>query len=119
MPLASSSVEIYSNDNLIAGGAPIVTNDATLASGQNLARGACLGRITASGKLAICDLAATDGSETPMGVLVHAVDASTADKGCVFYSAGEFHADEMTWHASFDTDAEKRGAFDGTAIVIR
>lgn len=118
-PIAESSVETYSNDNLIAGSAPIVTNDGTLITGQNLARGAVVGRITASGKLTLCNPGAADGSEVAMGIMVHAIDATAADKACQFYQGGEFHASEMVWHAGFVTDAAKRAAFDGSAIVIR
>ncbi|MEJ1409378.1 MAG: head decoration protein [Candidatus Sedimenticola sp. (ex Thyasira tokunagai)] len=120
MTLASSSVETVSHDNLIAGSVPqIATDDGTLITGQNLARGAVVGRITATGKLTECDNAAVDGSETPLGIMVHPIDATAADKNCLIYVAGAFHADEMTWHASFDTDPEKLAAFDGTAILLR
>ncbi|MCU7845309.1 MAG: head decoration protein [Candidatus Thiodiazotropha sp. (ex Monitilora ramsayi)] len=118
-PIASSSVETHSPDNLIAGSAPIVTNDGTLASGQNLARGAVLGRITASGEMVLSDPGAVDGSEVPVGILVHAQDASAAAKACQFYVGGEFRSSEMVWHAGYTTDAEKRAAFDGSAIVVR
>ncbi|MCU7839766.1 MAG: head decoration protein [Candidatus Thiodiazotropha sp. (ex Troendleina suluensis)] len=119
MTIASSSVETYSNDNLIAGSAPIVTNDGVLASGQTLVRGAVVGRVTASGELVQCNPGAADGSEVPVGILVHPIDASAAAKNCQFYVGGEFHMNEMTWHAGFASDVAKRAAFDGTAIVIR
>lgn len=118
-PIASSSEEVYSPDNLIAGDSPrIATEPGTLASGQNLVRGTVLGRITASGNLTICNNGAADGSQTPVGILVHDIDASAAAKACQMYKAGNFRSSEMTWHASFDTDAEKAAAFDGTAIVV-
>jgi len=117
--VAESSVETYSPDNLIAGSTPaIATEPATLITGQNLVRGTVVGRITASGKITACNNAAVDGSEVPVGIVVHDVDATAADKDCPFYKAGAFRSAEMTWHASFDTAAEKLAAFDGTAIVI-
>lgn len=118
--IASSSQETYSPDNLVAGsGMSIATRSGTLITGQSLARGAVVGRITASGKLTECDPGASDGSQVAIGILVHDTDASAADKVCQIYVAGEFHIDEMTWHAGFSTDLLKTAAFDDTPIVLR
>ena len=117
---AESSVETLVTDNLNAGSTPaIATDTGILITGQNLVRGAVVGRITASGKLNLCDTGAVDGSDTPIGILVHDTDATAADKTCQIYTAGAFHKDEMTWHASFATDLNKEDAFDRTPIVIR
>lgn len=51
----------------------------TILSGQNLASGAVLGKVTASGKYKAYAAAATDGSQTVAGILVAAVDASGGD----------------------------------------
>lgn len=118
-PIASSSEEVYSPDNLIAGDSPsIATEPATLNTGQNLVRGTVVGRIAASGNITQCDNGAADGSEVAIGITVHDVDATAAAKNCPIYKGGNFRSSEMTWHASFDTEAEKLAAFDGTAIVI-
>lgn len=53
--------------------------DITILSGQNLARGTVLGKITASGKYIAYINAASDGSGVAAGVLLDAVDASAAD----------------------------------------
>jgi len=117
---ASSSVTTFSPDNLIAGHTPPIANDTgTLITGQNLARGAVLGRIAASGKLNLCVNTAVDGSDVPVGILVEAIDASAADKICQLYVGGCFHSDELVWDATFNTDPEKVAAFDGTPIVLR
>jgi len=119
MTIANSEVVTSTEDNLIANSVPaIATDDGTLITGQNLVRGAVLGRITASNKLTLADDTAVNGSETPMGILVHDIDASAADKGCQVYVAGSFHNDELTWDASF-TAAEQVHQFDGTPIVLR
>lgn len=55
----------------------------TLITGQNLAPGAVLGKITASGKYTAVDPAASDGSQTAAAVLFDPVDASAADKPAV------------------------------------
>ena len=78
-----STLETNSYDNLIAGSVPISTDRETLLSGQNLERGALLGKITASGasqgKLKQCDSSAVEGSQTPYAILMEDTDASLAD----------------------------------------
>ena len=53
---------------------------ATIAAGQNLPLGTVLGSNTSDGKHYVIDPAATDGTETAVGVLAHAIDASNADR---------------------------------------
>ena len=53
---------------------------ATIAAGQNLPLGTVLGRKDSDGKHYAIDPAATDGTESPVGVLAHAIDASQADR---------------------------------------
>lgn len=54
-------------------------DEVTLVSGQNLAAGAVLGIITASGKYSAYDNGAATGIETAAGILLGAVDASGGD----------------------------------------
>ena len=61
--------ETFYQDNLIAGDYPVVTDQVTIVSGQDLARGAVIGKITASGKYKLTDYPSTDGSEKPVFVL--------------------------------------------------
>lgn len=51
----------------------------TIKSGQNLAAGTVLGKITASGLMTAYNNAANDGSEVAVGILYSAVDATSAD----------------------------------------
>lgn len=51
----------------------------TLVSGQNLAAGAVVGKITSGGKYAAYDNGAGTGIETAAGILYAAVDASGGD----------------------------------------
>lgn len=51
----------------------------TIISGQNLAIGTVVGKITASGKYTILAPAAIDGSEVAAGIMTAAVDASAGD----------------------------------------
>lgn len=118
--LAANETVAYATVRYIAGDTPaLATELGTLAAGQNLPVRSVLGRITASKKLTLCNPAATDGSETAIGILVHATDASAADKGIQFYKTGNFFADALNWHAGFDTAAKKSAAFDGTALIAR
>ena len=55
----------------------------TLVSGQNLAPGAVLGKITDSGKYTQLAPGAADGSEAAAAVLFAEVNASVADKAAV------------------------------------
>lgn len=60
----------------------------TILSGQNLAEGAVLGKITASSKHILSLSAAVDGSQTPDMVLLHACDASGGDKEALALETG-------------------------------
>ena len=114
--IAESSTEALATGTLLLGGLA-QTKTGTLITGQDLAAGTVLGRITASGKLTTAVKAAGDGSNTPVGVLIHAVDATAADKDCQLYTGGDLDATMLTWGAGY-TDADKAGAFDGTPIKL-
>ncbi len=95
---------------LIAGNSELlVSRKGTLASGQVLARGALLGRITASGKLVLSTAAATDGSQAPVAVLAHDTDASVADAETLFYERGDFNQAAMTFGAGHTPDSVRAG----------
>lgn len=89
-------------DNLFGGDFPIVTDTVTIASGQNLKRGAVLGVVTASGKYVLS--AATDeeedpiadGSEEPVAILAEDIDASDGDVTAPIYLTGAFNARALT-----------------------
>jgi len=77
----------------------------TVVSGQNLAAGSVVGKITASGKYKDYDNAAVDGSETAAGVLYDAVDASAADKiGVIINRHAEVDGDVINWNAEVGGD---------------
>lgn len=82
----------FAADSLIAGSFPIVTDEGTILTGQTLARGAVLGKITSGGKLQLLDRLATDGSQNPHSILAEAVDSSGGDvlKAPV-YLCGEYN----------------------------
>lgn len=67
----------------------------TIASGQNLSRGTCLGKVTATGKYKKWDSSASDGTQTLAGILGDDVDASSADEKGWMYISGEFNKDAL------------------------
>lgn len=85
------TTETYTPPNLIAGDYPLVTEPEVIASGQDLQKGALLGRVTASGKLVLSATAAGDGSEKPIAVLTSALDTSGGDVEAPVYKTGIFH----------------------------
>jgi hypothetical protein len=52
----------------------------TVAAGRNLGLGTVLGRVTTTGKLMAFDPEATDGTETPAGILLADCDATLIDR---------------------------------------
>lgn len=96
-------------DRLIAGDHPIVTDNATLVSGQNLTRGALLGKITTGGKLTLSLSASSDGSQTPYAILVDDCNASGGDKNCGIYLTGEFDPTQMTFGTAHTAASVKDG----------
>jgi hypothetical protein len=84
-------------------GAPnFCREEITVVSGQNLPSGAVLGKITSGGKYAEYDNDAATGVEVAAGILLHAVDATSADKAgiailrgpCIVSKAG------LTWKST-------------------
>jgi len=77
-------------DALVVAGDDLMTRQITLVSGQNLKRGALLGRITATGKYTLSLSASSDGSQTPAAILAEDTDASGGDKLTPAYFGGVF-----------------------------
>lgn len=99
-------------DPLFAGDLPREEEVGTLISGQNLTRGALLGKITTGGKLTLSLAASSDGSEVPYGILAHDVDASGGDKQCVLYTAGKYNTNVMTFGTGHTAASVKAGLRD-------
>jgi hypothetical protein len=84
-------------DALLAGNTHLlVGRKVTIISGQNLVRGAVLGKITASSKYNLSASAASDGSQVPDLVLAEDCDASAGDKSAMAYSRGDFNTVGLT-----------------------
>lgn len=102
----------YTPDNLIAGEYPRVARVVTIASGANLAQGALLGKITASGKFKLSASAATDGSEVPDAILAEVANATAADVQAVVYFSGEFNESALSLGAGHTLASVKAGLRD-------
>ena len=88
---------------LIAGSDPdVVTRAGTLLLGQNLAAGTLLESDTA-GKWKV-----HAGTNKVAGILVSAVDATSADANAVAYVAGDFYADQLVFPAGANTNLLKQ-----------
>ena len=76
----------------------------TVASGQNLTLGTVVGLKTADGKVHALDPAATDGTETAAGVLLQAVDATSADAPGLMLARHAIVSDNaLVWPAGITT----------------
>ena len=90
----------------------------TVVSGQDLAAGDVVGVVTASGKYAIYNNAAGDGTETAAGVMYAAVDASAADAtGLVVVRDAEVNLAELGWNSQAGA-AQTAGVADLKAVGI-
>ena len=87
------------------------TEKGTLTAGQNLKRGALLGKVTAGGKLVQSIATATDGSEKPVGVLMHDMNA-TADAEVDMYVRGDFNQDRIGYGAGQTPDSVRAALAD-------
>ena len=89
----------------------------TLASGHNLAAGAVVGMI--AGEYVEYNNGNVDGSETAVGVLFDAVDASAAAADCVVIARdAEVNLAELVWEAGQDQAAQDAAVVELAAVGI-
>jgi hypothetical protein len=102
--------------NLSAGEHPTIEKGITLVSGENLAAGTVLGRITASGKFAAydADVDPADGTENAVAILALDCDASTGDEKTSAYFHGVFRESALT-----GIDAAGILALEARGIIIK
>ena len=94
----------------------------TVASGQSLAIGTVLGRKTADGKVHALDPAATDGTETAIGLLIETVDATLIDRNSLLLARhGIVASNAVVWPVGI-TAPQKTVAIaqlDSLGILVR
>lgn len=119
-PIAGYTAATDTNSvQLFAGESDIVTTQGVLLEGVAYVGGQVLGRITASGKFAKHDPAASNGAEKAIAILAYDVATPTVNKKEAIYVGGVFNMDALAWNAATDTDLERAAAFDGTNIVAQ
>jgi hypothetical protein len=95
----------------------------TLAAGQNLAMGTVLGRKTADDKHQAFDPVATDGTDTPVGILLGDIDATLIDREDALLLARHAMVAEklVIWPTSIDADIKKAAVrhLEDIGILIR
>lgn len=95
---------------LIAGNTDLLASrKGTLVAGQNLKRGALLGKVTTGGAYKLSLSTASDGSEVPTAVLVHDTDATSAAQEILFYERGDFNQAAVTFGAAHTADTVRAG----------
>lgn len=86
-------------------------DDVIVVSGQNLAIGTVVGRITASGKVTAWTTGAADGSQNAIGVLTAAVNATAGDApGVIIARHAEIVTAPHLVFAGAPTDPQKATA---------
>ena len=107
---ASFASNASKTDNLLAGNTHLlVGRKVVIPSGQNLKRGALLGKVTANSKYPLSLSTSSDGSQTPDLVLGEDCDASLGDREALAYSRGDFNASGLTLGASHTIDSIREG----------
>jgi hypothetical protein len=122
-PVVSDSTASPLADDLLAGDnvGPVTDGRATILTGQVLTRGALLGRVTASGKLALSTSAATHGagSDVPVAILANDVDATGGDvTNALVYTSGEFNERKVIFGTGH-TAASVRNALAARGIHLK
>ena len=115
--MAEYTSTAYNPDRLVAKPDLLVGQKITLVSGQNLTRGALLGKITATGKYALSLAGAADGSEVPDLILAEDTDASGGDVVTLAYSRGDFDQRAVTFGTGHTADSV-RETLRGKGIVL-
>lgn len=118
MPLLQEADTTFDPNDMRSSDFPLQALPVTIITGQNLVRGAVLGRITASNKYNLSLSGAVDGSEDPVAVLAEDVDATAADKVAPAYFAGCFDPTQLTIGA-VHTEATVADHFRGTPLFLR
>lgn len=97
----------------------ISREEVTILSGQVLAAGTVVGKVTASGKYIAYDDDNVDGSEVAAGILYAAVDAAGADKkGVIIARHAEVVDALLTWASTNDAGDKTAGKVDLRALGI-
>jgi hypothetical protein len=92
----------------------------TIASGNTVVPGEVLGIVTASGKYAVYDQDASDGTEAAAGISWDHVDASAADvtDAVVVIRDAEVNGNELTWPGDIDAGEQTAAEAELAALGV-
>ena len=95
--MLGSGYDVFAPDALVVGAKYQIAEVVTLAGGQGVVvKGSVVGKITASGKYAVCTAAASDRSKAPLAIAMNTVDTSDGDTPVIIAYAGIFKANALT-----------------------
>ncbi|WP_043538924.1 head decoration protein [Salinarimonas rosea] len=94
-----SAQDFQPHDHRFADTSDVIRDFVTISSGQNLAAGSVLGKVTATGEYVLSLAAANDGSEVPVYVLAEPVNASAADAQGIVYARAHLLASFLVYGA--------------------
>ena len=117
--MSDSTTTTTSIDELLDGQVYALAEPMTIISGQNLSRGAVVGKITASSKGTIMTAGASDGSEDFYAVLAEDCDASGGDATGLVYKTGMFIVGGLTFGTSTDIDDVDKDAARGMGCFFK
>ena len=100
-------VETLTKDNLVAGDFPMITEELTILTGNNLKRGTVLAKNDITGKCIAVDSSKSDGEQTPFAILAEDVDATAGDKQAAAYLTGEFNSKTLIFGGTDVVDTHK------------
>lgn len=106
---AYGTVGTLTHKNIFASDAERLTAPVVVASGNTVAYGDVVGRITADGKVIQSLDGAVDGSEVPYAVMGETIDATGADTESFVYIKGHFLSDQLGIGAGHSADAIREG----------
>jgi hypothetical protein len=99
--------------------APVHTGASTGAAAVAAVAPTHLSGGSGTGQLYAWNPAASDGTEVPIGILVHSADTTAGAQSAPYYTGGTFNPDLVVWPAAVQTDSQRATAFDRTDIVLR
>lgn len=110
--------EVFEEKTLLTHEFSPIDDAIVLAAGQNLKRGAVLGKVTGTGQWVLSLAAANDGSQTPKSILAFDVDATAeAKKAAAYVAGGRFITSQLVLGAGH-TVASVKAAFDGKPLFF-
>lgn len=102
------------------GNGGISRGEVTILSGEDLAAGTVIAKVTASGKYVQHDEDGDDGSENAAGILFDAVDASSADvtEAVAILRLAEVNDGELVWPSTIEAAEKTAAIVELTALNI-